>query len=139
MNSMNEALKAEALRLLAKKRRILPKNMKPPENQTVKDLLDQKLLWVGANFETCGCGLILGSSNYGYTREQGLGLEYYIETDDDNLWRGLYNFTHGASLNPKRPELRAQRQEFYGMRLTNTPTISRRNLLKWADDGTRRS
>ena len=24
-------------------------------------------------------------------------------------------------------------------RLTNPPTISRRNLLKWADDGTRRS
>jgi hypothetical protein len=37
-----------------------------------------------------------------------------------------------------------QRQVLYlgeinGTRLTNPPTISRRNLLKWADDGTRRS
>ena len=31
------------------------------------------------------------------------------------------------------------RERLLRTRLTNPPTISRRNLLKWADDGTRRS
>jgi MFS family permease len=36
-------------------------------------------------------------------------------------------------------DLTDRKKMLYGMRLTNTPTIAWRNLLKWADDGIRRS
>jgi len=69
----------------------------------------------------------------------------------NELWERVIKELHVAAAGTDRliipiiieripvPDLPLELEQIQSTRLTNPPTISRRNLLKWADDGTRRS